>query len=440
MNTTGRRRSGTRMPCGRRARWARARWFIAAVLGVCLLAGARDLPVAAHASDGQVTSPGGPPAPRPRLMDHGIGIGVLPRGPLNAITDVADVRVGHATRWEGDSVRTGVTAVLPHPGNLFREKVPAAIHVANGFGKLTGVSQVRELGTLETPILLTSTLSVPRVADALVGFMLGLPGNERVRSVNPVVGETNDGYLNDIRSRPLSVDDVRSAILDARPGPVEEGVVGAGTGTVAFGFKGGIGTASRRVPDSLGGWTVGVLAQTNFGGVLTVAGAPIGRVLGRYYLRDLLEPPSGTTAGPVSSGIGSPPHPADGSCMLVVATDAPLRARNLERLARRAILGMARTGAAGSNGSGDYVIAFSGHRGLRTGPDAEDPTGGAEELGNDQVSPLFLAAIEAAEEAILDSLFVADTVRGREGRIVEGLPLEPTLEELRRIGAIELPR
>src|ERR1043166_6131845 len=273
-------------------------------------------------------------AERPRARAAGVIVGILPAGPLNAITDVAGVRVGQTTVIRGENVRTGVTAILPHGGNLFREKVPGAIFVGNGFGKLMGSTQVEELGEIESPILLTSTLNVARVADAAIDYMLALPGNEDVRSINIVVGETNDGRLNDIRSRPVGRDAVLAAIRNAKGGPVEEGSVGAGTGTVAFEWKGGIGTASRKLPPNLGGWTIGVLVQTNFGGVLTIAGAPVGRELGKYYLKKDL---------------------GDGSCMIVVATDAPVDARNLKRIAARAIAGLARTGAAMTNGSGDYA-------------------------------------------------------------------------------------
>lgn len=352
---------------------------------------------------------------RTRARELGIAPGILSPGPLNAITDVAGVRVGHATIVEPPSLNTGVTAVLPHDGNLFREKVPVGLFVANGFGKLTGISQIRELGTLETPILLTSTLSVPRVADALVTYMLGLEGNDDVRSINPVVGETNDGYLTDIRSRPLGLPEVRAAIESASGGPVPEGSIGAGAGTVAFGFKGGIGTSSRRLPASLGGWTVGALVQSNFGGVLQIDGAPVGRELDRYYLRDALE--------------GGKADRADGSCMIVLATDAPLEARELERMGLRGFMGMARTGAAGSNGSGDYVIAFSTHAGLRRGTGALAPR--VDPLRDGDLSPLFLAAIEAVEEAIYNSLFTATAATGP-GGTVEPLPVEATLEILRR--------
>src|SRR5215216_1605816 len=312
---------------------------------------------------------------RPRARDIGLRVGVLPAGRLDAITDVEGVRVGHTTLIKGDDVRTGVTAIIPHGGNLFREKVPAAVFVGNGFGKLAGSTQVEELGELETPILLTNTLNVPRAADALVEWMLGLPGNEQVRSINPVVGETNDGFLNDIRGRHVGRDEVFAALKSAKDGEVEEGSVGAGTGTVAFGFKGGIGTSSRILPQNLGGFTVGVLVQTNFGGVLSIAGAPVGQELGRYYLHNELREGSGKDK-------------ADGSCMLVIATDAPIDARNLRRLAARAWLGMAHTGSAASNGSGDYAIAFSTAPQLRIHTSEKPPTRHVELLTNDAMSPL----------------------------------------------------
>jgi len=358
---------------------------------------------------------------RPRAREAGIIVGVLSPGPLNAITDVEGVLVGHTTLVRGDNIRTGVTAILPHGGNLFREKVPGAVFVGNGFGKLAGSTQVNELGEIETPILLTSTLSVPRTADFLIDYMLALPGNEDVQSINPLVAETNDGFLNDIRGRHISRDDVLTAIKGAKGGAVAEGSVGAGTGTVAFGFKGGIGTSSRKLPQRLGGFTIGVLVQTNFGGVLTINGAPVGRELGRYYLKDELAQPANTP---------------DGSVIIVIATDAPLDSRNLNRLAARAMMGLARTGAAGSNGSGDYAIAFS------TSPDVRIRTlnqndrntpRNVKTLANDAVSPLFLAVIEATEEAIYNSLFKANTTSGR-GKTVEALPLDRTLEILRKHG------
>ena len=364
------------------------------------------------------------PYARPRAPELGLKVGILPAGPLDAITDVAGVAVGHTTIIRGDDIRTGVTAVLPHSGNLYREKVPGAIFVGNAFGKLAGSTQVEELGEIETPILLTSTTSVPRVADALISYMLALPGNEDVRSINPVVGETNDGYLSDIRGRHITPEDVYAAIKNAKGGAVEEGAVGAGTGTVAFGWKGGIGTASRRLPAGLGGYTVGVLVQTNFGGVLTIAGAPVGQELGQYYLRKELEP----------SGSGK--DKADGSCMIVVATDAPLDARNLKRLAARTWLGMARTGSSASNGSGDYAIAFSTAPQGRIHAGDKSPTRNVEVLTNDAMSPLFEAVIEATEEAIYNSMFKATTMTGN-GHTVEALPIEKTVEILKKYRAIK---
>lgn len=354
---------------------------------------------------------------RPRATELGIHVGVLPAGPLDAITDVAGVQVGQSTIIRGDNVRTGVTAILPHSGNLFREKVPAGVFVGNGFGKLTGTTQIDEMGNIETPILLTSTTSVPQVAAALVTYMLALPGNEDVLSINPVVGETNDGYLNDIRGRHIAPDDVFAAIRNAHDGPVEEGAVGAGTGTVAFGWKGGIGTASRKLPTKLGGYTVGVLVQTNFGGVLTIAGAPVGRELGQYYLRDE------TTQASIRDK-------ADGSCMMIVATDAPLDARNLRRLAARAWMGMARTGSSGSNGSGDYAIAFSTAPQLRIRSDDKSLTQQVDLLTNDAISPLFEAVIEATEEAIYNSMLRATTMTGN-GHTVEALPIDKVVQILK---------
>jgi D-aminopeptidase len=367
------------------------------------------------------------PNPRPRASDLGLKVGILPTGPLNAITDVPGVQVGHTTIIRGDNIRTGVTAILPHSGNLYREKVPGAIFVGNGFGKLTGSTQVEELGDIETPILLTSTTSVPLVADALITYMLALPGNEDVLSINPVVGETNDGYLSDIRGRHITPDDVFAAIKNAKPGPVDEGAVGAGTGTVAFGWKGGIGTSSRHLPANLGGYTIGVLVQTNFGGVLTIAGAPVGQELGQYYLRNELQ----------QAGTGK--DKADGSCMIVVATDAPLdarnlkrlAARNLKRLAARAILGLARTGSSASNGSGDYAIAFSTAPQVRIHANNKAPTRNVEVLTNDAMSPLFQAAIESTEEPIYNSMLKATTTTAN-GHTVEALPIEKTLQILKR--------
>jgi D-aminopeptidase len=361
---------------------------------------------------------------RPRARDIGLVVGSLPPGPLNAITDVAGVRVGHTTVTHGDSINTGITAILPNGGNPFRDKVPAAIVVGNGFGKLAGSTQVNELGELESPIVLTCTLCVPRAADAVLTWLLGLPGNEDVRSANPVVGETNDGYLNNIRARPITESDVLSAIRGAAPGPVAEGAVGAGRGTVAFGWKGGIGTASRRLPAEWGGWTVGVLVQTNYGGDLTMGGAPVGRELART------RPGNG---GGTGNGVGAqhaaplqttaPTQTGDGSIIMVVATDAPLDHLRLERLARRALAGLARTGSTFSNGSGDYVIAFSTNRAP------------PQLVVNDAMSPLFQAAIEATEEAIYNSLLRAETVRGFRG-VVRALPIDSTVTILKRYGAI----
>jgi len=361
---------------------------------------------------------------RPRAPDLGLKVGILPAGPLDAITDVAGVEVGHTTIIRGDAIRTGVTAILPHSGNLYREKVPGAVFVGNGFGKLAGSTQVEEMGEIETPVLLTSTISVPRVADGLIGYMLALPGNEDVLSINPLVGETNDGYLNDIRGRHITSEDVFAAIKNANSGPVEEGSVGAGTGTVAFGWKGGIGTASRRVPASLGGYTVGVLVQTNFGGVLSIAGAPVGQELGQYYLRQELQ------------RRGSGQDRGNGSCMMVLATDAPMDARNLKRLAARAWLGIARTGSSASNGSGDYAIAFSTAIEVRIHANDKSLTRHLELLTNDAISPLFLAAIEATEEAVYNSMFRATTISGN-GHTVEALPIERTAEILKKYGAIK---
>lgn len=363
---------------------------------------------------------------RPRARDLGIVVGVLPPGPLDAITDVAGVEVGQTTIVRGANIRTGVTAILPHAGNMFQDKVPGAVFVGNAFGKLIGSTQVEELGDIETPILLASTLSTGRVADDLVTYMLSLPGNQDVKSINPVVGETNDGHLNDIQARAVTPEDVFNAIRNAKGGPVEEGGVGAGTGTMAFGFKGGIGTASRRLPASLGDYTVGVLVQSNFGGILRILGAPVGRELGQYYLKDKLEP--GTQS---SLGIRDT---ADGSIMMIVATDAPLGARNLRRLAARTMMGLARTGAAGSNGSGDYAIAFSTAREVRIRPTTA-LTRQITVLTNDAMSPLFLATIEATEEAIYNSLLKATTMTGN-GVTVKALPIPATLRILRKYGAI----
>jgi len=349
------------------------------------------------------------PAERPRAREFGLIVGVLPTGPLNAITDVAGVKVGQVTVIQGQDVRTGVTAILPHGGNIYQDKVPAGISVGNGYGKLTGVTQVMELGTLETPIVLTNTLSVPTAADAVIDWTLGLEGNERVASVNPVVGETNDGWLNDIRGRHVTKAHVLEAIKTAAEGPVAEGVVGAGTGTTCFDYKGGIGTASRRLPEARGGFTVGVLVQTNFGGVLTIRGVPFDR----------------KDAGVGGSAAAAAPDPSgDGSCMIVVATDAPLDARNLERLAKRALLGIARAGGYFSNGSGDYAVAFSTAAPVRVPARAAERTRTATILRDEAISPLFQAAAEASEEAILNSLFKATRTAGKDGHVAEALPLD----------------
>ncbi len=361
---------------------------------------------------------------RPRARDIGVAPGIFQPGTHNAITDVAGVRVGHTTVWEGDSIRTGVTVILPHGGNLYEERVPAAVHIANAFGKLIGSTQIQELGELETPIALTCTLCVWQVADAMVDYLLGQPGMENVRSINPVVGETNDGSLNDIRARPIRPEHVIGALQSAESGPVAEGAVGAGTGTRAFGWKGGIGTSSRTLPQEFDGWTVGVLVQSNFGGTLQILGAPVGIEFGRYIYREILDPSESNDAE----------DPADGSIMIVVATDAPLSHRNLQRLAARAVLGLARTGSSGSNGSGDFVIAFSTAESVRRFPGARYPHR-VDDLPNDGMSPLFQAAIEATEEAILNSLFKAVTVSGHHGT-AEALPIEDTLEILVKYGVV----
>ncbi len=362
-------------------------------------------------------------SPRPRARDLGITVGVFEPGRWNAITDVVGVRVGQTTVIEGDRVRTGITAILPHEGNTYLDRVPAAIHVGNGFGKLLGVTQVAELGELETPILLTCTLCVWKAADAMVEWMLAQDGMADVRSLNALVGETNDGGLNDIRSRPITAQHVVAALESAESGAVAEGSVGAGTGTRAFGWKGGIGTSSRVLPASLGQHTVGVLVQSNFGGILDIAGAPVGRELGRYSFQGALE--------------GAPSLEQDdtgqGSIMMVVATDAPLSDRNLRRLAARAVMGLARTGSFAGNGSGDYVIAFSTAPSVRRAPGRSAPA--PAELGNDAMSGLFQAVVEATEEAIYNSLLRATSVTGM-GRTADALPIDATLEILRRHGVI----
>jgi D-aminopeptidase len=343
----------------------------------------------------------------------------LAPGKLNAITDVRGVKVGHVTLRKGANVRTGVTVVVPHGGNVFQEKVPGAIYLGNGFGKLAGYSQVEELGNVETPIVLTNTLSVPAAAAALIDYTLSLPENRDVRSVNPVVGETNDGFLNDIRGRHVKEGHVLAALQNAKSGPVRQGNVGAGTGTVCFGFKGGIGTSSRVLPEEVGGYTVGVLVQSNFGGVLQVAGCPVGLELGKYYLKNHVDS-----------------RRADGSCMIVVATDAPLGARNLKRLAKRALLGLARTGGICSNGSGDYVIAFSTAPDMRVSCRSQQLLLQRRVLRNDRMSPLFMAVIEATEEAILNSLVKAVDESGVNGHKIAALPLEKVKEILKKYGRL----
>jgi D-aminopeptidase len=354
-----------------------------------------------------------------RARELGLHPGILPTGKWNAITDVPGVKVGHTTLVEGDSVHTGVTAILPTEGNIFQQKVPAAIFVGNGFGKLAGSTQVQELGNIEVPIILTNTLSVGVAMQAVVEYTLKQKGNEEVYSVNAVVGETNDVELNDIRGMHVTKDHVWQAIASAHTGPVEEGCVGAGTGTTCFGFKGGIGTSSRKLPASLGGYTVGVIVQTNFGGVLSIDGVPVGKELGRYYLSDKLN------------------NPVDGSCMMVVATDAPLDSRNLGRLAKRAFMGLARTGGIASNGSGDYVIAFPTNDSLRVGYQSTSPLQSGRVLDNDAATPLFLAAIEATEEAIINSLLAAKTTKGNKYGTVEALPMDKVIPILKKYNRIK---
>jgi D-aminopeptidase len=359
------------------------------------------------------------PHHRPRLRDLGLTIGILPTGPNNSLTDVDGIQVGHRTIVEGDSIRTGVTAIKPHAGNMFLQKSPCAIHVANGFGKFVGSTQIEELGVLETPILLTNTLSTFAAADALVGWVLAQPGCESVRSVNPVVGECNDGYLNDIRSRRVSAEDVNAALENANAEPVAEGCVGAGTGTRCLGWKGGIGSSSRKLPEKLGGYTVGVLVQTNFGGTLTVAGVPVGKELGRAYLQDEI------------------PAQEHGSCIVIVATDAPLDARQLKRLARRAPLGLAATGSPITHGSGDYVLAFSTAEGLRTDYESETPLERQEMLRDDRLSPLFQAVRDATEEAVLNSLLQAETSTGNAERTVEAINPDDVVKVCRQYRVLQ---
>jgi D-aminopeptidase len=358
------------------------------------------------------------PPSRPRARDLGIKIGVLPTGEKNAITDVAGIRVGHRSLVQGDNVRTGVTAILPHEGNLFQSKVPAALYVANGFGKFVGSTQIQELGVLETPILLTNTLSTFAVADSLVAWTLRQSGNENVQSVNPVVGECNDGYLNDIRGQHVRTDDVLQAINAAQSGPVPEGCVGAGVGTRCLGWKGGIGTASRVLPKALGKYTLGVLAQTNFDGLLTIDGAPVGQELGRYYLKDV---------------VGNQEH---GSCIVVVATDAPLDARQLGRLAKRATLGLAAVGSPITHGSGDYVLAISTDASLRQAFTGNQAVETVPSLRDDRLSPLFQAVREATEEAVINSILQATTTTGRDGHVVEAINPDDVVRVCRKHGVI----
>ena len=360
------------------------------------------MPMAAHAQH------------RPRAREAGIAFGIIPTGSFNAITDVPGVRVGQVTIIEGANIRTGVTAILPHGGNLYQDKVPAGFSVGNAYGKFMGSTQIKELGEIETPILLTNTLNVPEAAAGIIEWTLKQPGNEEVRSVNAVVGETNDGSLNDIRARRVRPADAVAAIESAREGPVQEGAVGAGTGTIAFGWKGGIGTSSRKLPASLGGWTVGVLVQTNYGGVLQVAGVPVGQALGQYYLKDELSKASG-----------------DGSCIVVIATDAPLSDRNLERLAHRGLLGIARTGSPMTNGSGEYAVAFSTNLDVRRTAERRARPSPILDLPNDQMSPLFEAAVEAAEEAAINSLFAAIPMDGN-GHHVDALPVDQVVKLYKR--------
>ncbi|MEA5668948.1 P1 family peptidase [Stenotrophomonas sp. MH1] len=362
-------------------------------------------------------------APRARARDLGVAPGIFAPGHYNAITDVAGVRVGQVTLAEGDSVRTGVTAILPHPGNAYRSRVPAAVHVGNGFGKFVGSTQVNELGELETPILLTCTLCVWKAADAMAEWMLAQPDMQQVRSLNVVVGETNDGGLNDIRARPITAGAVRNALESAKSGPVQEGSVGAGTGTVAFGWKGGIGTSSRKLPDSLGGWTVGVLVQANFGGVLQVEGAPVGRALDRYAFQNAVAMQDNTR--------GLADDRGDGSVIIVIATDAPLSDRNLKRLASRGMMGLGRTGSSASNGSGDYVLAFSTAESVRRAFDATRLQ--TTELANEPMSAVFQASVDAVEEAVYNALFMATTTSGN-GKTVEAIPLDKVRDVLRAHG------
>lgn len=356
---------------------------------------------------------------RQRARDLGIKPGILTSGKYNAITDVAGVSVGQKTLNIGDSIRTGVTVILPHQGNLFKEKVPAGIFVGNGFGKSIGTTQIEELGNIESPIALTNTLNAFLVANALVDYTLSIPKNSEIRSVNPIVGETNDGWLNDIRGRHVTTSDVFEAINTASTKEVLEGNVGAGTGTNTLGFKGGIGTSSRVLPKAKGGYTVGVLVQTNFGGILRINGAPVGKELNNYYMANEV------------------PYQVDGSCMIIIATDAPLSSRNLQRLARRSFLAFGAVGSFSSNGSGDYSIAFSTHKDVRIPHEPEAIEINNPEVLNDFMSPLFLAVFEATEEAIYNSMFMAEDIVGQKGRQMKALPIKETLEILDKYKARE---
>lgn len=357
---------------------------------------------------------------RSRARELGITTGILPTGKWNAITDVPGVTVGHTSVIQGDNVRTGITAIIPHEGNIFQDKVAAAVYVGNGFGKMMGISQIQELGNIETPILLTNTLNAPKVADALIDYMTKLPGNERVRSVNTVIGETNDGGLNDIRGRHVQAEHVLQSLTKAASGPVAEGNVGAGVGTETLGFKGGIGTASRKLPASKGGYTVGVLVQSNFGGVLQINGAPVGRELQNFYMMEKKEP-----------------YKADGSCMIIIATDAPLSSRNLERLAKRSYISFGNVGGFSSNGSGDYSIAFSTNPAVRVPYNNKNKIEmDVKDVHNDELSALFMAVWEATEEALLNSMFMAEDMTGINNRKVKALPIKETLEILKKYNAL----
>lgn len=359
-------------------------------------------------------------AQKNRPRDYGITIGILKTGIHNAITDVPGVKVGHTTIIRGDSINTGATVIIPHSDNIFQNKVPAAIYIGNGFGKLTGYPQVEELGNIETPIVLTNTLSVPIAADALIDYTFQFPENSRIKSVNPIVGETNDGGLNDIRKRYLTKEHILQAVINADTGIVKEGNVGAGTGTSCLGFKGGIGTASRLLPKSRGGYTVGVLVQTNFGGILQINGVPVGIELGNHKFSSI-----------------NKEYMEDGSCLIVIMTDAPLNPKNLKRLASRAIFGIARTGGIASNSSGDFAIAVSTAKDTRIPYSSDSMFEEFKVLRNDNLDLLFEAVIEATEEAIINSLFAAETVIGKDNSKVESLPINKTLEILKKFNRIK---